>query len=67
MRTVIEDGVTVHDPECVWCEHDCPWNRHIWGAVYCSVCDDHGEAVHAGFGDVPCDCGDHEYDEEGAE
>lgn len=47
-----------HDPECTGCEHDCPWRRHHFGSPFCSVCDDHAEAVHAGYGDVPCDCGD---------
>lgn len=53
----------MHDPECTGCEHDCPWRRSYrrggtLGAPFCGVCDDHGEAVHAGYGDVPCDCGD---------
>jgi hypothetical protein len=59
------DGKTVvthtHDPECTGCDHDCPWRRTNpapLGAPFCSVCDDHAEAVHAGYGDVPCDCGD---------
>ena len=47
-----------HNPECVSCVHDCPWNGHTIGAPYCSICDDHSEAVHAGYGDLPCDCGD---------
>lgn len=51
-----------HDGECVGCEHDCPWLRTRpapLGAPFCSTCDDHGEAVHAGYGEKPCDCGDH--------
>lgn len=47
-----------HDPDCTECEHDCPWRGHNFGAPFCAVCDDHGEAVHAGYGDEPCDCGD---------
>lgn len=39
-----------HNPECTKCEHE---HRHDW----CQVCDDHAEAVCAGYGDVPCDCG----------
>jgi hypothetical protein len=35
----------VHDPECTECEHDCPHRRHqIFGAPWCSICDDHWEA-----------------------
>lgn len=54
------DYITPHSPECTSCEHDCPWRRtpQPIGAPWCSVCDDHGEAVHAGYGDRPCDCGD---------
>lgn len=66
MRTVpvtdVIDGKTVvtetHDPTCTKCEHACAWRGLVIGAPFCSVCDDHGEAVHAGYGDVPCDCGD---------
>ena len=41
----------MHTPECTRCEHDCPWRRHTIGAPYCSTCDDHAEAIHAGYGD----------------
>ena len=35
-----------HDPECVSCEHDCPWKRTPapMGAPFCATCDDHWEA-----------------------
>jgi hypothetical protein len=60
LRDVI-DGETIitetHDPTCTGCAHDCPWRRHHLGAPYCQTCDDHSEAVCAGYGDVPCDCG----------
>lgn len=53
-----------HDPMCTGCAHDCPWRRHHWGAPFCGVCDDHAEAVHAGYGAQPCDCsGRHEEDD----
>lgn len=48
----------VHDFYCTGCEHDCPWRRHHFGGPFCGVCDDHAEAVHAGLGPQPCDCGD---------
>ena len=58
-----------HAPDCVGCAHACPWRRRVTvpgqaprllalGAPYCGTCDDHSEAVHAGYGDTPCDCGD---------
>lgn len=47
-----------HRPECVSCQHKCPWRTTLWGAPFCGVCDDHGEAQHAGYGPTPCDCGD---------
>lgn len=34
----------IHDPECIGCEHDCPWRRHPLGAPFCQTCDDHYEA-----------------------
>ncbi len=40
-----------HNPECTTCKHE---HDKMW----CQICDDHCEAIHAGFGDVPCDCGD---------
>jgi hypothetical protein len=46
-----------HNPECISCVHDCPWKGRPIGAPYCQICDDHAEAVCAGYGDVPCDCG----------
>jgi hypothetical protein len=33
-----------HDPECIECEHDCPWRGNPLGAPFCSICDDHMEA-----------------------
>ena len=50
-----------HDAECTGCKHECPWRRgkgFSWGISWCQTCDDHAEAVHAGYGDTPCDCGD---------
>jgi hypothetical protein len=39
-----------HNPECVRCDHDCPWSPNRvpqpLGAPFCSVCDDHSEAAH---------------------
>ncbi len=56
------DELEGHDPTCTGCEHDCPLRpgrgMYPLGAPYCQTCDDHGEAVHAGYGDAPCDCGD---------
>jgi hypothetical protein len=42
MNTSVDGG---HDPECIECEHDCPWRRHHFGAPFCAVCDDHYEAA----------------------
>lgn len=36
-----------HGPECVACDHDCPWQRHHIGAPFCQTCDDHSEAADA--------------------
>jgi hypothetical protein len=38
-----------HDPECIGCDHDCPWTRIPGpiGAPFCDICDDHMEATAA--------------------
>jgi len=56
-----------HDPECIQCEHDCPWKGNPIGAPFCSICDDHMEAEAARHDEdcaiwkstlVDCTCGE---------
>lgn len=59
-RTIGEYEIS-HGPACVSCRHECPRQRtrpEPLGSPFCPTCDDHAEAVHAGYGPTACECGD---------